>query len=168
MSINMGQEKYAKAAAKITYDADQDCISVSGSMLIDAYQTMADAAGTVNENTQFLTFSADATGSRVITMPRAVPGRFFKAIWIVEQATSDRVFTCAGGDDFIGQIQCSVQGDDGGDGDVLSVTDGSVAITCVDDVNIGSYIDFYCGVEGQWIVMGHLTYDAVGAIPTIA
>ena len=168
MSINMGQEKYAKAAGKLSYDEGTTSVKVDGALLIDGYQTMADAAGTVSENTSYLTFSADATSSRIITMPEAVPGRKFRAIWIIEQATSDRVFTCAGSDDMIGQVNCSVQSDGGGDGDVLSDTDGTVSFTCVDDVNIGSYIDFYCGVAGQWIVMGHITYDAVGAIPTIA
>ena len=63
---------------------------------------------------------------------------------------------------------CSVQGDGAGDGDVLSVTDGTATITFVDDVNIGSEVNIYCAVDGQWIVSGHITYDAVGAIPTIA
>ena len=52
--------------------------------------------------------------------------------------------------------------------DVLSVTDGTVTITFPDDVNIGSEVNCYCAVDGQWIVTGHITYDAVGSIPTIA
>ena len=132
------------------------------------YQAIADAAGTVAENTSIVVFTADATSSRVITMPLALAGRHVKFLWQVEQATSDRVLTRAGSDDFVGQINCSVQGDGAGDGDVLSVTDGTVAITIVDDVNIGSEVNCYCAVDGQWIVTGHITYDAVGAIPTIA
>ena len=132
------------------------------------YQAIADAAGTVAENTSIVVFTADATSSRVITMPLALAGRHVKFLWQVEQATSDRVLTRAGSDDFVGQINCSVQGDGAGDGDVLSVTDGTVAITVVDDVNIGSEVNIYCAVDGQWIVTGHITYDAVGSIPTIA
>ena len=132
------------------------------------YQAIADAAATVAENTSIVVFTADATSSRVITMPLALAGRHVKFLWQVEQATSDRVLTRASSDDFVGQINCSVQGDGGGDGDVLSVTDGTAAITIVDDVNIGSEVNCYCVVDGQWIVTGHITYDAVGSIPTIA
>ena len=135
---------------------------------LNEYQALADAAGTVAENTSIVVFTADATSSRVITMPLALAGRHVKFLWQVEQATSDRVLTRASSDDFVGQINCSVQGDGAGDGDVLSVTDGTVAITIVDDVNIGSEVNCYCVVDGQWIVTGHITYDAVGAIPTIA
>ena len=132
------------------------------------YQAIADAAATVAENTSIVVFTADATSSRVITMPAALAGRHVKFLWQVEQATSDRVLTRAGSDDFVGQINCSVQGDGGGDGDVLSVSDGTAAITIVDDVNIGSEINCYCVVDAQWIITGHITYDAVGSIPTIA
>ena len=132
------------------------------------YQALGDEAGTVAENTSIVVFTADAGSSRVITMPSALAGRHVKFLWQVEQSTSDRVLTRALSDDFVGQINCSVQGDGGGDGDVLSVTDGTVAITIVDDVNIGSEVNCYCAVAGQWIITGHITYDAVGSIPTIA
>ena len=168
MPINYGQEKYAKAASKISYDDGTTSIKVDGAIIIDGYQALGDAAGTVSGNTSHVVFTADAGSSRVITMPTAIAGRHFKAIWIVEQASNDRVFTCVGSDDMVGQVQTSVEGNGAGDGDVVSVTDGTVALTVVDDVNIGSYIDFYCGVDGQWVVMGHLTVDAVGSVPTIA
>ena len=135
---------------------------------INSYEAVADAAATIAEDTSLVVFTADASSSRVITMPKAIAGRQVKFLWQVEQATSDRVFTRAGSDDFVGQVNCSVQGDGAGDGDVLSVTDGTVTITFVDDVNIGSEVNIYCAVDGQWIVSGHITYDAVGAIPTIA
>ena len=43
----------------------------------------------------------------------------------------------------------------------------STAIT-VDDVNIGSEADLYCGVDGQWLISAHLVVDAVGSVPTVA
>ena len=135
---------------------------------INDYESIGDAAATIGDSTSFVAFTADATSSTVVTMPKAVAGRQLKLIWQVEQATNNRVLTAAGSDDFVGQINCSVQGDGAGDGDVLSVTDGTSAITFVDDVNIGSEVNVYCVVAGQWIVNGHITYDAVGSIPTIA
>ena len=101
-------------------------------------------------------------------MPAATKGRYLKILWEIEQSATNRVLTCAGSDDFTGQINCSVQGDDAGDGDVLSVTDGTVAITLVDDINIGSEINCYCGVAGQWIINGQLVIDLEGSVPTIA
>ena len=135
---------------------------------INSYEAVGDAAATIAEDTSLVVFTADATSSRVITMPKAIAGRQITFLWQVEQATDNRVFTRAGSDDFVGQVNCSVQCDCSGDGDVLSVTDGSVTITFVDDVNIGSEVKLYCAVDGQWIVSGHITYDAVGSIPTIA
>ena len=44
----------------------------------------------------------------------------------------------------------------------------STAITFVDDVNIGSEADLYCGVDGQWLISAHLVVDAVGSVPTVA
>ena len=52
--------------------------------------------------------------------------------------------------------------------DVVAVANTTATITTVDDVNIGSEVNVYCVVAGQWIANGHITYDAVGSIPTIA
>ena len=101
-------------------------------------------------------------------MPKAIVGRYFRVIWEVEQATSDRVFTCAGTDVVGGNITTKEQGDNDGDGDVVAVVITTVAITCVDDVNIGSYLDFNCAVDGAWLVTGELILDGVGLVPTLA
>ena len=127
-----------------------------------------DAATTVEESTTLLVFAVNAGSSRVVTMPKALPGRHFKAIWEVEQAGSDRVFTCAGSDTIGGNITTKVQGNAAGDGDVVAVATTTVAITTVDDVNIGSYLDFHCGAAGAWLVTGELVVDAVGSVPTLA
>ena len=55
-----------------------------------------------------------------------------------------------------------------GDGDVVAVALSSTAITFVDDVNIGSEADLYCGADGQWLISAHLVVDAVGSVPTVA
>ena len=128
----------------------------------------ADAALTIGETTNLVIFAHATGGNKVITMPSALKGRYLKILWEVEQATTNRVLTAAGSDDFVGQINCSQEGNNDGDGDVLSVTDGTTAITLKDDINIGSELNCYCGVDGQWIITGHITYDAVGSIPTIA
>lgn len=128
----------------------------------------ADEALTIGETTNLVIFAHATGGNKVITMPSAVKGRYLKILWEVEQATTDRVLTAAGNDDFVGQINCSEQGDAAGDGDVVSVTDGTVEITLKDDINIGSEINCYCGVAGQWIITGHITIDAVAQVPTIA
>jgi hypothetical protein len=132
------------------------------------YQALADEAVTIDSTTTIAVCTADAGSSRVITMPAAVAGTTLRVIWQVEQATSDRVFTRAGSDDFVGAIFTSKAGNAAGDGDVVAVTDGTVAITVVDDVNPGSYLDFHCAVAGQWIVTGQLVIDAVASVPTIA
>ncbi len=128
----------------------------------------SDAALTIEETTNLVIFAHATGGNKVITMPSALKGRYLKILWEVEQATTNRVLTAAGSDDFVGQINCSQEGNNDGDGDVLSVTDGTTAITLKDDINIGSELNCYCGVDGQWIITGHITYDAVAEIPTIA
>ena len=132
------------------------------------YEALPDAAATIASTTTIAVCTADATSSRIITMPAAVAGTNLRVIWQVEQATSDRVFTCAGSDDIVGAIFTSKQSDSAGDGDVVAVTDGTIKITVVDDVNPGSYLDFHCAVAGQWIVTGQLVIDVVGSVPTIA
>jgi len=128
-----------------------------------------DAILTIAATTDLVVFAHAASGtSRIITMPAATAGRRLKIVWEVEQSAGDRVLTAAGSDDFTGQISCHVEGNGAGDGDVLSVTDGTVAITFVDDINIGSEVNCYCAVAGAWIITGLVTYDAVGSIPTIA
>ena len=127
-----------------------------------------DAATTITGTDTLVDFAVDAGGSRVVTMPAAVAGRRIRCIWSVEQATSDRVFTCAGSDTFYGNITTKVEGNAAGDGDVVAVAGTTVAITCVDDVNIGSYLDFNCAVDGAWLVTGELVVNAVGSVPTLA
>ena len=127
-----------------------------------------DEAATINDKVNYVDCAVDAASSRVITMPSAKVGKFIRVCWTVEQATSDRVFTAAGSDDFVGNIVTKVAGNAAGDGDNVSVTDGTVAITVVDDVNIGSYLDFHCMLDGQWFVTGQLELDAVANVPTIA
>lgn len=131
-------------------------------------QEIGDAAATISDNVSYVNFNANASASRVITMPSALKGRNFRAFWSVEQAGNDRVFTRAGSDTFEGNIFTSVEGNAAGDGDVVAIANTTVAITVVDDVNIGSYIDFQCLSNGRWSVVGHLVVDAVGSVPTLA
>ena len=128
----------------------------------------ADAILTILPTTSLVIFAHIGGSSRVITMPAATKGRHLKVLWELEQATSDRVLTCAGSDDFVGTVNTRVAGNAAGDGDVVSVTDGTTAITLVDDINIGSELNCYCGVAGQWIITGELIVDVVGSVPTIA
>ena len=131
-------------------------------------RSTADAAITVGASTTLLVLAADTTSSRIVTMPSASAGRYFRVIWEVEQATSDRVFTCAGSDVVGGNITTKVEGNAAGDGDTVAVAITTVAITCVDDVNIGSYLEFHCGVTGTWLVTGELIVSGVGIVPTLA
>ena len=123
-------------------------------------------AHTILADTNLLVMTVD--GAMTPTMPAALAGRRFKAIWQVEQATNDRVFTAAGSDTFAGNIFTSVAGDSAGDGDVVAIANTTVTITCVDDVNIGSYLDFFCASDGLWLVTGHLVLDDVANVPTLA
>ena len=127
-----------------------------------------DAATTIAATDTLIDFAVNAGGSRIVTMPAALAGRKIKCVWSVEQATNDRVFTCAGSDTFYGNITTKVEGNAAGDGDVVAVAGSTVAITCVDDVNIGSYLDFDCAVDAAWFVSGELVVNAVGSVPTLA
>ena len=131
-------------------------------------RSTADAAFTINEDATLVILASNVTGSKVVTMPQAKVGRHFKVIWEVEQAGHNRVFTAYGSDEIGGNITTKVEGNAAGDGDVVAVATSTVAITVVDDVNIGSYLEFYCGVDGQWLVIGELVVDAVGSVPTLA
>ena len=128
----------------------------------------ADAILTVADTTSLLIFAHVGGSSRVITLPTATVGRHLRIFWELTQTTSDRVLTAAGSDDITGQIATTVTGNAAGDGDIVSVTARTTAITVVDDVLLGSQIDLYCGVAGTWLVTAHLALDAVGSIPTIA
>ena len=141
--------------------------------VLDSFQNYASVqtvsstgAVTIADDTAIFAMTAD--GAMTPTMPAALVGRHVKAIWVVEQATDNRVFTAAGTDTFAGNIFTSVEGNAAGDGDVVAVANTTVTITCVDDVNIGSYLDFYCYTDGVWFVTGHLVVDAVGNVPTLA
>ena len=127
-----------------------------------------DAATTIAATDTLIDFAVNAGGSRIVTMPAALAGRKIKCVWSVEQAGNDRVFTRAGSDTFYGNITTLVEGNAGGDGDVVAVAGSTVAITCIDDVNIGSYLDFDCAVAGAWFVTGILIIDSVGNVPTLA
>ena len=50
----------------------------------------------------------------------------------------------------------------------MSVAADTTAITVVDGTQIGSYLDFYCGVAGKWLVQGILVIGAGTIVPTIA
>lgn len=50
----------------------------------------------------------------------------------------------------------------------VSVAADTTAITIVDGTQIGSYLDFYCGVAGKWLVEGILVIGAGTSVPTIA
>ena len=128
----------------------------------------ADAATTVLAATSLVDFAVNAASSRVVTMPAATAGRHIRVLWTVEQAGSDRVFTKAGSDTFVGNISTKVEGNAAGDGNAVAVTAATAAITVVDDVNIGSYLDFHCAVDAVWIVSGELIVDADSSVPTLA
>ena len=146
----------------------RDFVDVLDSM--QNYASVQDAAstGAVTIADDTAVFAMTVDGAMTPTMPAAEVGRHVKAIWVVEQATDNRVFTAAGSDTFAGNIFTSVAGDSAGDGDVVAIANTTVTITCVDDVNIGSYLDFYCFETGTWFVTGHLVLDAVGNVPTLA
>jgi hypothetical protein len=128
----------------------------------------ADTILTVSDTTSLLIFAHATGGNRVITLPAATVGRHVRIFWEITQATTNRVLTAAGTDDITGQIHTSVTGNVAGDGDIVSVTAGTVAITVVDDVLLGSELNLYCGVAGTWLVNGNLFLDDVGSVPTIA
>jgi len=142
-------------------------VLVGGQIKELAVQDAGNAAVTVSDTTRYLNCNADATASRIVTMPAATRGSAFRAFWSVEQATNNRVFTCAGSDTFEGNIFTSVEGNVAGDGDVVAIANTTVAITVVDDTNIGSYIDFFCMNDGRWSVVGHLVVNLVGSVPTL-
>ena len=128
-------------------------VSTAAEMTIGAEVTLVDLA---------------VDGAFTINMPPAKSGRNIRVFWSVEQATSDRVFTRAGSDTFAGNIFTVQAGNAAGDGDVVAVANTTVTITTVDDVNIGSYMDFVCVTDGTWLTSGHLVLDAVGNVPTLA
>ena len=124
-------------------------------------------AFTIADTTTMLSIAVDGAMG-VVTMPAAKVGRNIRMFWEVEQATGDMVATCVGSDTFAGNIFTSVTGNAAGDGDVVAIANTIVAITFVDDVNIGSYVDFQCVSDGLWLTTGHLVLDVVGSVPTLA
>ena len=126
-----------------------------------------DAILTIADDTSLVLFAhVTSSTSRIITLPAATVGRQFKILWEITQANGDRVLTAAGTDDITGCIFTSDTGNAAGDGDVFVVTAGTVTITCIDNVYIGSIIDFYCGVAGTWVINGQIVIDA-GVIPVL-
>ena len=137
-------------------------------LLTGVQQITVDAATEILAATSLVDFAVNAASSRVVTMPAATAGRHIRVLWTVEQAGSDRVFTKAGSDTFVGNISTKVEGNAAGDGNAVAVTAATAAITVVDDVNIGSYLDFHCAVDAVWIVSGELIVDADSSVPTLA
>ena len=140
----------------------------SAPLMTGIQRITVDAATEILAATSLVDFAVNAASSRVVTMPAATAGRHIRVLWTVEQAGSDRVFTKAGSDTFVGNITTKVEGNAAGDGDVVAVATSTAAITVVDDVNIESYLDFHCAVDAVWIVSGELIVDAVGSVPTLA
>tara|TARA_R110002012_G_scaffold204504_1_gene374220 strand:+ start:250 stop:726 length:477 start_codon:yes stop_codon:yes gene_type:complete len=132
----------------------------------DVQRITATGAFTISDDTTIVSLALD--GAKSVTMPVAKVGRKIRFIWEIEQATGDLVATCAGADTFAGNIFTSVEGNGAGDGDVVAIANTIVAITFVDDVNIGSYVDFQCVTDGLWLTTGHLVIDGVGLVPTLA
>jgi hypothetical protein len=167
--------------------SDMQAVDIAGTLTVDGTSTLTgvatlaaaplltgierhatDAILTVANGTSLLIFAHATGGNRVITLPAATVGRHLRIFWEITQATTNRVLTAAGTDDITGQIHTSVTGNVAGDGDIVSVTAGTVAITVVDDVLLGSELNLYCGVAGTWLVNGNLFLDDVGSVPTIA
>ena len=167
--------------------SDMQAVDIAGTLTVDGTSTLTgvatlaaaplltgierhatDAILTVANGTSLLIFAHATGGNRVITLPAATVGRHLRIFWEITQATTNRVLTAAGTDDITGQIHTSVTGNVAGDGDIVSVTAGTVAITVVDDVLLGSELHLYCGVAGTWLVNGNLFLDDVGSVPTIA
>ena len=144
-------------------DAQSRNLTLSG-----IQRNTTDAAFTILSSTTLVDLAVNVASSRVVTMPPATAGRRLKVLWTVEQAGNDRVFTAAGSDTLVGGITTKVEGNAGGDGDQVAVAAASTAITTVDDVNPGSYLEFDCLSNGVWVVSGELIVDAVGSVPTVA
>ena len=140
----------------------------SAPLMTGIQRVTTDSATTILSTTSYVDLAANVTSSRVVTMPSATAGRRVRVMWSVEQAGNDRVFTRAGSDTFVGNILTRVEGNAAGDGDVVSVPSNTISITCVDDVNIGSYLDFECLQDGKWFVTGILTIVGIDSLPTVA
>ena len=132
----------------------------------DTQRITATGAFTINDDTTFVALAVD--GGKTVTFPPAKLGRKIRLFWEVEQATNDLVVTAAGSDVFAGNIFSVHEGNAAGDGDVVAIANTTVAITFIDDINIGSYVDFQCAADGTWLVSGHVVIDALGSVPTLA
>ena len=126
---------------------------------------VATGAFTIADDTTLVSLALD--GAKTTTMPAAKIGKSFRMIWEIAQDTNNLVVTCAGTDTFAGNIFTSIPGNGAGDGDVVVIANTIVAITFVDDVDLGSYVDFQCASDGTWLVTGHLVCD-IADIPTLA
>ena len=134
--------------------------------LSDTQRITATGAFTINDDTTFVALAVD--GGKTVTFPPAKLGRKIRLFWEVEQATNDLVVTAAGSDVFAGNIFSVQEGNAAGDGDVVAIANTTVAITFIDDINIGSYVDFQCAADGTWLVRVHVVIDALGSVPTLA
>tara|TARA_R110002012_G_scaffold319827_1_gene541497 strand:+ start:502 stop:990 length:489 start_codon:yes stop_codon:yes gene_type:complete len=145
--------------------------------VLDSYQNYNNierrtttGAFTIGDDTSLLSLAVD--GAMTPTMPAAKVGRRLKVLWEVEQATNDRVFTAAGSDTFLGNIFTSIEvianHTAGFSSSSTPIAGTTAAITVQDDTNIGSYLEFQCSQDGQWLTTGHLVLDATGSAPTLA
>ena len=126
------------------------------------------AAFTINGTATLVDLAVDPATSLIVTMPSAIAGRHLRVFWSVEQETDDWVFTCAGSDTFAGNIQHMLATAGDSTAQNVAVANTIVAITTVDDINIGSYMDFRCSADGTWLTNGHLIILALGNISTVA
>ena len=148
------RDRVAAAVSNISPDANGiQVISTAAATTVDAQTTLLDLA---------------VDGAFNITMPAAKAGRHLKVFWSVEQATGDRQFNCAGSDTFAGNVNHTVEASGDSTMESIAVAGTTVRIVSIDDTNIGSYLDFRCSTDGQWLVSGHLVIDAIGNVVTLA
>ena len=126
------------------------------------------AAFTIAGTSTLVDLAVDPATSLIVTMPAAKAGKQLRVFWSVEQETDDWVFTCAGSDTFAGNIQHMLATAGDSTAQNVAVANTIVAITTVDDINIGSYMYFRCSADGTWLTNGHLIILALGNISTVA
>jgi hypothetical protein len=149
-------------------DTNKDFNNVLDSMYNTAnvQRILATGAFTISDDTALVSLALD--GAMTTTMPAATVGKSIRVIWEVEQASDNRIFTCAGSDTFAGNLNYLVEAAGDSTADSTAIANTIVAITFVDDVNIGSYVDFQCVSKGLWLTTGNLVIDSIGNVATLA